>query len=198
MKRLAWIIVLIVCVVAGGVAVWKRAERSEGAYVSYISTRLKVRLEYPSTGWKLYEEPQPQDRVVGSVQVFGPRRQDLKYSPYLHIAAESTSVARGAQPTLEDVVRAALTKRLQQRSYQIAEQTPMRCAGVAAFRVLADYALVLPLESVKSKAIPFRELSVHCPHDGKHYILTLAAPAEDFPKYQSAFDHLVKTLKFLP
>ena len=196
MKRLVWL-VIVACVVAGGVVVWKRTEQAAAGYASYVSTRLKVQLQYPA-GWRLMELEKPQGRQMGEVQIFGPRSQDLQYSPYLDVTAEGAATPSGVVPTLADAVQAVVLRRLRQRTYQTAGQADVRCAGAPAIRVVANYELRLPVQSAKPKTVAFREVNCYVLRGSQLYILTYAAPAEDAPKHQVAFEHLVKTLKFVP
>ena len=195
--RRAWWIVVFVLAIMGGIAVWQHSRQSMGSYATFTSDHLKVRFDYPQ-GWTVREAPTPTGRIEGEVQVFGPRREDLAYSLSLDVAAESVAPPAGRSVGLKDSVDASLALRRKLPSYHILEQTPVRCAGQSALRLLASYRLPLPLDAAKRKNVELREAIVYWLRGGQLFRLTYTAPAEDFAQHQHAFERFVKSFAFLP
>ena len=177
-------------------AVIRMAPRMQGAYRTFTSEQLRVRFDHPA-GWRVREIHVPGGRLAGEIQIFGPRREDLKYSVYIDVAAYKTPAADGASPSLSTVVQTELQARQQQSSYRVIEQRDARCAGAAAKQVLAGYDLVLPLESVRARPVAFQELTAYYLRNGQLFRLSYAAPGEDFERHRHAFERLVKSFKFL-
>ena len=197
MSRAWWWIVVLLGGMIGGVVMWQHMHKSGGSYATFTSPHLKIRFEYPQ-GWNVHEQAKPVGRVAGEVQIFGPRREDLKYSPYVAVSAETAEGPTNLNRTLEDAVKTALGRRQKLPSYRVIDQEHERCAGKPAVRVLASYELSLPLEAANRTTVAFREYLVYCLRDAQLFRLTFAAPADDFKKHEHAFRHLVKTFTFLP
>jgi hypothetical protein len=191
MRHTAWWGVAGLLVAIAGVLWMRGSGGASGSYATFTSDHLKVRFEYPAN-WTVREMTKGLGRRRGEVQVFGPRREDLKYSLYVDVSAEP---AEGALPQL---VEQALTRRQQRRSFAVLDQRPTSCDGQAAVQVLAGYDLTLPLESPKPSAVPFQELTAYCVHDAQLFRLAYAAPKEDFPQHRHAFERLVRSFEFLP
>ena len=196
MSRASWWILALILGIMGGIALWQHTRSSMPVYTSLTSQQLHVRFEYPE-GWKVHEVTKPMRGEVGEVQIFGPRREDLKYSLYLDVKAESVNSPTGEPPPLEQALKAALAERQHLPSYHVLEQQATRCAGQPAARILASYQLALPLQAAMRKSVEFRELVVYCVQRGWLFSLTYAAPAENFEQHQHAFEHLVKSVSFL-
>lgn len=194
MGQLRWWILALAVAIMAGIALRRYTPRPMEPYTTFTSQHLHVRFDHPQ-GWKVHEITKPStDRLVGGVQVFGPRREDLSYNPYINVSVEAVSPSA----TLETAAKAALARYERMTSYRLLEQAAARCAGQPAMRVSAAYQLALPLEGLNRKAVEFRELSLYCLRQGQLFRLSFAAPLEDVERYRHAFDRLVRSFTFLP
>ena len=188
-----WIVILGIAILI--TIMMRRTPRSQESYTTFTSQRLGVRFDYPK-GWRVKEITTPSGHVVGEVQIFGPRREDLGYSLYVDVSAESLSGGQLSH-SLDEIVNQWQAIRKQQPSYAILEEARLRCGGEPAGRVVAQYELALPLKAVNRKVIMLKEATAFCLHHGYFFRLSFAAPAEDFVRYQHAFTRLVNSLRFL-
>lgn len=191
-----WIVVLLLGIMAVMMAGHRGQDSSGGSYATFTSQPLKVRFDYPA-GWLVREMAKPIGKVAGEVQIFGPRRDDLKYSLYVDVTAEARPGPGTPAPTLDAAVQAWLAQQRHLPSYQLLEQHAVRCAGQPAMRLLVGYSLPLPLEAAQRKKVAFHELTAFCLRDGQLFRLTYAAPVEDFARHRHAFERLVKSFRFL-
>lgn len=192
-----WTVVVGVGMI-GGLLLWRHSRRDMTRYTPFTSQHLHAQFEYPS-GWTVHEIAKGLGRLLGEVQIFGPRREDLRYSLYLDVAAEPMpSSPTGSALSLQEAVERAIATQRKLPSYHVLARQPARCHGAPAVRVVASYALHLPLEGVEAKPVEFREVAAYCQRGSQLFRLTYAAPADTFEQHEHAFERLVKSLRFLP
>lgn len=192
MRRSTLWIILIAAGIMGAAVYWYQARQTMEAYERFTSEKLHVSFDYPK-GWQPAALAKEIGSFSGEVQVFGPQRQDLKYSPYIDVSAQPVA----GVDELQQAVNQALAVRGKQRSYKILEEKQRRCAGEAGMEVLAGYELQLPMNDAKRKGVQFRERVTYILKDGQLFRLAYAAPADDFDRFLHAYRHLTASLRFL-
>jgi hypothetical protein len=197
MRKLISVAVILLVVLIAGLAINMRKAKMPEDYEIFISEGMKIRFEYPRN-WHLNEIKKPGGNILGEVQIFGPRREDLKYSIFLDVNKTKLSANQGENNSLEKTVENIITQRKKQPTYNVISKTKAKIDKSTALETDASFIFKLPIGEPNQKTTLMREISAYTLHKGSLFCLSFVAPSEDFEKHKEAFQHLKKSFAFLP
>jgi hypothetical protein len=189
MTTTRWILVSLIVILGGLLAARLALRRDRGSFVRYYSPELGVSFEYPA-GWKVSVIP-PGRPGLRELQIFGPRREDLEYSLYLHVMTRRLPEAAQGPGVVETVAQDGLKEQQKLPGFHLTAEGPTRCGRLRGILRRVSYELNLPTYTIHSSPIPMQELTAYGAHGERAFQISYAATAKDFSVYEAAFQRLL-------
>lgn len=183
------------CLIAGAILMVNLFGCSGVEFEKYDSKDLLINLsmDYIS-GWQ-YDETRGSYNSYAQVMFF-PFKEGKK-SPRIIISATVKDSSKvGFSPlTMEAAVEDLLVKRMQFKDAKVLSKTKTKLLNTEAMVIELSYLTLENLLNINSKLIPVKEKIIIFKKGNNFYFLRYENSAEEFDKYNSAFTHIVGTIK---
>jgi hypothetical protein len=154
---------------------------------------LKITLEY-IPGWKYSEDRGSHNSYVQAI--FYPVRKGNNSGPVMSVLMQTISSLKFKPATVEAAAKDVIAKRMKFKDAVVQPVSKMQILGTEAEVIELSYMAVESLVKINSKVSPFKEKILIFQKGDKIYYLGYRSPAEEFVKFESAFTHMVNTLRF--
>lgn len=111
------------------------------------------------------------------------------------VTVKDSSKINLTPPTVEAAAEDLLTKRMQFKDAKVLSKSKMKILDTEAMVLDLSYLTLENLLNVDSKLTPVKEKVIIFKKNNNFYFLRYENSAEEFDKYNSAFAHIVNTIK---
>jgi hypothetical protein len=183
------------CLIAGAIIMMNNAGCSSVKFEKYSSKDplINISAEYIS-GWE-YDESRGANNSYAQV-MFYQFNKGRKSQRAIMAVTLKDNPKTGLNPlSVEAAAEDLLAKRKQFKDMKVLKKEKARLLNTEAVVIELSYSLPENLLDIKSKFILTREKVIIFNKDNKFYFLRYLNSAEEFDKYDSAFTHIVKTVR---
>jgi hypothetical protein len=165
-------------------------------YSNYSSkdAELNISMDYIS-GWT-YIESRGSYGSYAQVQFIGPEIKGKDFRASMIVTVKKESKVDFKPLIVEAMIDDIVTRRLKFKDAQVLSKSKIKLSGIDAVDIALTYKELDRLRSIDAKFVPRKERLVIFKKGDKFYILRYVHSEEDFAKFDKAFYHCVKTLKF--
>jgi len=164
-------------------------------YAQYFSKdpELNIIIDY-IPNW-LYREHRDAQNGYASV-LFFENREDKNYKAKIAITMKNGLKTEIKLSDIEAITDDLVTKRLKFKDAKLLSRSKTMLLGYEAREVLLSYKAMDKIYSTDAKLIPVKERILIFKKDDKLCLLRYENREEEFDKFNKAFDHIIKTLRF--
>ena len=155
---------------------------------------LPVTFEYP-TGWVL-EASSGSHEAYTQVQVYAPDAMDPRMRNYLVVRVVPSSASGGRYPTLEEMM--AEFRQTLLSSLHVEREEPIDVLGAHGQYVRMTGSLRLPWKAARAQDVPVTGARIFIERESQFFEIGWLATPEAAHEVESAFQHLVESLKLAP
>ena len=161
---------------------------------SAVDPKLNLSMEYIK-GWTCTVQYGSLDSFVQAV--FCEPGKDGIFAGIMAVTVKDSSKAGFSPKTIDGMLEDLIRRHMKYNSAKVVSKTRRNILGEDAFDVKFSYRSLNSFESAKAKIVPMKERVIIFKKDDKFYSIRYETLAENFNKYEKAFDHIVKSIKFL-
>ncbi|HOU36846.1 MAG TPA: hypothetical protein PK562_06210, partial [Candidatus Omnitrophota bacterium] len=154
---------------------------------------LGVELQYVS-GWKVSEQRGSGGSFMQAVFLEPRAKNDTSKGAAMVVTSESASKVKAA--SLEAFVEDFVSRRMKFADAKIVSRTKARVGGLEASDILLTYRSVDKLYSVDSKPVSFTERALVVKKGVSFYTIRYENNSASFGRFEKAFEHMVRTVRF--
>ena len=168
------------------------------AFVPYRGRRFSVpfTFDYPRN-WVAGEEEgrsEPYQQIV----ILGPRNAQDTYSAGLTIRILPTRAAGGSYADLSELAQWRRSQHAQTKDAVILKEQMAHVGGLSGTELEVESHAALPPRALEQHRTTLRTHLVMLAKGDRLYEFSYSADAHDYPRYHSAFDRLLRSLRFTP
>jgi hypothetical protein len=187
-KYLITLGVLVMCISCGC---------SDGFKYSRYSSKipeLNITMDYID-GWSVDEQRGSYNTFVQAL-FLGPVPKDGTNRAIMALTLKPKSKVPFKPLTVEGLEKDILAKRMNYRDAKLIESSNTKTAGEPARELLLTYKALDKIYDLRAKLVPTKERIIIFEKNDNFYILRYENAAIDFDKYDRAFSHIAKSLRF--
>lgn len=192
-----FIIIIVIFLVIGVIFMLGYYSWSGGLRYDRYSSKdpeLNIKMDYIS-GWS-YSESRGSYGSYAQVQFIEPRRKDKNLSASMVVTVKRSSKIKFQPQTIKGMEDNLLEKRLQFENAKVVSKSKTKLLGIEAIDIELAYKTLDKDDSIDAKLIPVRERIVIFKRGDRFYTLRYNNTEEEFKKFDRAFTHCIKTLRF--
>jgi len=165
-------------------------------YERYAATdpKLNLSMDYIS-GWTHKVQYGSLDSFV-QVVFYAPGRKNNTFEGMMVVTVRDSSKAGFSPRTIDGMLSDLIRKYMKYDSAKVVSKTRKDILGEDAFTIEFSFRSLNSFDSKKAKIVPMKERIVIFQKDDKFYTIRYEILAENFDKYEKAFAHIVKSIKF--
>jgi hypothetical protein len=155
---------------------------------------LSITMDYLS-GW-LYAEDRGAGDSFAQVVFYQPGKKKQYPGPLVALTVEKSSKVKFQPSTLNAMADDLLQKVFKFQDSRVISKSKTRQFGLESYDIELTYKALDKLSNIDAKLVPVRERMVIFERNSKFYLLRYKNNEQEFAKFNKAFSHMVKTLRF--
>lgn len=154
---------------------------------------INISMDYIS-GWQ-YDETRGSYNSYAQVMFFPFKRGEKSPKVIMAVTVRDSSKVEFVPPTVEAVEVDLIAKRMKFKEAKVLLRSKQEILNTEAVVIELSYLTSENLLNINSKLIPVKEKAIIFKKKNNFYFLRYECPTEEFDKYSSAFEHIVRTIR---
>jgi len=188
------LVVLLIGVVIFMSLQYGRSDKIKYKKYSSKDSELNIAMDYISD-W-VPSEHRGYNNNYAQVMFIQPKYGKGIFKAYIVVNVKRESKIKLKAITTETMMQDIISKRLKFKDAKIISESKIKILDTEALDTTLAYSSLDKLYSLDAKAIPFKERIVIIKIGDKLYTLRYMNRAEEFDKFDKAFQHCIKSIKF--
>lgn len=183
------------CLITGAIIMTNLFGYGDEKFEKYSSKDplINISMDYIS-GWQ-YDETRGSYNSYAQVMFFPFKKGEKSPKVIMAVTVKDSSKVGFNPPTVEAAEVDLIAKRMKFKEAKVLSRTKQEILNTEAIVIELSYLTLENLLNVNSKLISVQEKVIIFKKENNFYFLRYECPTEEFDKYSSAFEHIVRTIR---